>query len=78
MAPGTRIMSPKAAKILLGSWAIAQAVVDAAHGKHAHGATGAVDQFDVFGQDVFEAEAIDGMRVAAADLHDAIVAGGVG
>ena len=55
-----------------------EAVVDAAHGKHAHGAAGAVDQLDVFGEDVFEAEAIDGVGVAAADFHDAVVARGIG
>ena len=68
-------MSPKAAKIRFGSWAMAQAIIDSAHGQHANGAAGAMNQLNVLGQDVFQAEAIDRMRVAAADFHDAIVPG---
>ncbi len=45
-----------------------QTVVDAAHRQHADRASGAVNQFDIRGQNaVFEAEAIDGVGVAAAE-----------
>ena len=76
--PGTRIMSPKAAKMTLGSCAMDKAVVDAAHGQHAHRAAGAVDQLDILRENIFQAEAIDGMGVAAADFHDAVMTIGIG
>ena len=46
--PGTRIMSPKAAKITSGFCGDRESIVDAAHGKHADRAARPVDQFDVF------------------------------
>ena len=71
--PGTRIMSPNAVKITSGCCGDGQAIVDAAHGKHAHRAAGTVDQFDVGRQQILQAEAVDGVGVAAADFHDAVV-----
>ena len=50
-----------------------QAIVDASHGQHADRTAGPVDQFDIFRKNVFEAEAIDGVRVAAADFHEAVM-----
>ena len=47
-------------------------------GKHAYRAAGAVDQFDVRRQQILQAEAIDRVRVSAADFHDAVVAVGIG
>ena len=55
-----------------------EAVVDAAHRQHAYRAAGTVDQLDVVGQQIFEAEAIDGVRVAAADFHEAVMARRIG
>ena len=55
-----------------------QAVVDAAHGQHADRAAGTVDQFDVGRQQILQAEAVDGVGVAAAHLHEAVVPAGVG
>ena len=78
VVPGTRIMSPKAAKITSGSLRDGEAVVDASHGKDADRTAGAVNQFDIGGKDVFQAEAVDGVGVAAADFHDAVLARGVG
>ena len=72
-SPGTRIMSPNAVKITFGSLRHGEAVVDAAHGEHADRAARTVDQFDVVGEQVLQAEAVDGVGVAAADLHEAVV-----
>ena len=72
-APGTRIMSPKAAKITSGRSGQREAVVDPAHGQHADRAARAVDQLDVGGQHVLEAEAVDRVGVPAAHLHEAVV-----
>ena len=55
-----------------------EAVVDPAHRQDADRAARAVNQLDVRRQHVLQAEAIDGVGVAAADLHDAIVPAGVG
>src|SRR3984957_6579067 len=51
-----------------------KAIVDSSHGKHANWAAGAVDQLDVFREDIFQAEAIDRVGMSAADFHPAIVA----
>ena len=48
-------------------------VVDAAHGQHADRTAGAVDQLDVGRQQILQAEAIDGVSVAAAHFHEAVV-----
>ena len=72
--PGTRIMSPNAVKITSGSLGHGQAVVDAAHGQHAHRAAGTVHQLDVGRQQILQPEAIDGVRVAAAHFHEAVMA----
>jgi hypothetical protein len=50
------------------------AVVDAPHRQDAHRASWAVNELDLFGQHVFDAVAIDCMCMAAAHLHDFIVA----
>ena len=71
-------MSPKAAKITFGLLRDGKTVVDSSHGKHADRAAGAVDQFDVFRKDIFQAEAIDGVSMSAADFHHAVVALGTG
>ncbi len=76
--PGTRIMSPKAAKITFGLRGDRQTIVDPAHGKDADRASGAVNQFDIFGEQIFQAEAVDSVSVAAANLHDAIMTIGIG
>ena len=76
--PGTRIMSPKAAKITSGSLRHGQPVVDPAHRQHADRTARAVDQLDVRRQHVLEPEAVDRVRVAAAHLHDAVVARRIG
>jgi hypothetical protein len=55
-----------------------EAIVNSPHGKNADGAAGAVDQFDVFRKDIFQAEAVDGVGMSAADLHHAVVAFGAG
>ena len=73
--PGTRIMSPNAVKITSGTWP-SKAVVDAAHRQHAHRASRPMYQFDVRRQQIFQSETIDGMRVAAAHLHEAIMPSG--
>ena len=77
-APGTRIMSPNAVNMTSGCLARRQAVVDAPHRQHAHRAPGPMNQLDVRGQDVLEAESVDRVRVPAADLHQAIVPPRVG
>ena len=76
--PGTRIMSPKAVKITFGSCGDGEAVVDSAHGQHADRAAGTMNQFDVRRQQILQAEAIDGVGVAAAHFHEAVVALGIG
>ena len=50
-----------------------QPVVDAAHGQHAYRAARAVHQLDVRRQQILQAEAIDGVRVAAAHFHEPVV-----
>ena len=40
-------------------------------GKHANRAPGPVNQLDIGGQQIFQAEAVDGVRVAAAHFHEA-------
>ena len=55
-------------------------VVDAAHRDHAHRAARPVHQLDLLGQHVLDAVAVDGVRVAAAHLHEleVVVAGELG
>ena len=53
------------------------AVVDAAHRDHADRAAGAVDELDVGRQQVVDAVLVDRVRVAAADLHELVVAAGL-
>ena len=76
--PGTRIMSPNAVKMTSGCCAMRQPVVDAAHRQHADRAAGPMHQFDIRRKQILQAEAIDGVRVAAAHFHEAIVAFGIG
>jgi hypothetical protein len=54
-----------------------EAIVDAPHRQHADRTAGSVDQLDIGGENVLQAEAIDGVRVATAHLHDPIMAAGV-
>ena len=49
-------------------------VVDPAHRDHADRAARAVHELDVRGQQVVDAVLVDRVRVAAADLHDLVVA----
>src|SRR5215813_10147068 len=53
-----------------------QTVINSPHRQNANRATGTVNQFDVLGKDVFEAEAVNSVGVAAADFHEAVVPGG--
>ena len=71
--PGTRIMSPKQVKIDAVALGNREAVVDAPRRQHADRAAGAVNELDVFGQDVAQAVTVDRMGVAAADFHDAVM-----
>ena len=75
--PGTRIMSPKQVKITPGCARDRDAVVHAAHRDHADRAAGPVHEFDVRGQQVVDPVLVDRMRVAAADLHELVVAAGL-
>lgn len=54
-----------------------EAVVDSAHGENADWATRAVDEFNVGGKKIFQAETVDGVSMAAAHFHDAVVAIGI-
>ena len=71
-------MSPNAAKMTSRLFRDRQPVVDPAHRQHADRAARAVNQLDVRRQQVLQAEAIDGVRVAAAHFHEAIVASRIG
>ena len=71
-------MSPNAVKMTPSPCDHGQAIVDSAHGEHADGAARTVDQFDVGRKKVLESEAVDGVGVAAAHLHEAIVPAGIG
>ena len=55
-----------------------QTIVDAAHGKNANRAARPVNQFDVGREQILQAETINGVGVAAAHFHEAIVAIGIG
>ena len=70
-------MSPKHVKITPWHVGDRDAVVDAAHGDHADRAAGAVHELDVGRQQVVDAVLVDRVRVAAADLHDLVVAAGL-
>src|SRR4029077_3483697 len=52
------------------------AIINSSHGQHAHGTTRAVNQFDVGGEQISQAEAIDGVSVPAAYLHEAVMSAG--
>ena len=53
------------------------AVVDAAHRDHADRAAGPVHELDVRGQQIVDAVLVDRVRVAAADLHELVMAAGL-
>ncbi len=75
LPPGTRIRSPKQVRITSScASAIAAAVVDPPHRDHAHRAARAVHELDRLGQVVVHAVAVDRVGVAAAHLHDLVVA----
>ena len=78
LPPGTRIMSPKVVRITPGCLRDMGGVVDAAHRDHADRATRAMDQGDVRREIVLDSVLIDGMGVAAAHLHEPVVAVGSG
>ena len=50
-----------------------QRIVNAPHGKNANRTSGAVNQFDICRQNIFQTEAIDGVGVSAADFHKPVV-----
>src|SRR5271154_5781382 len=50
-----------------------QTIINTTHGKNANGATGTVNEFHIGRKQVFQTEAVDGMRMAAAYFHDAIM-----
>ena len=52
-------------------------VVHPAHRDHADRAARAVNQLDVLGEQVVEAVLVDGVGMAAADLHHLVVAAGL-
>ena len=68
--PGTRIRSPKHVKITPGSMRDGDAVVEASHRDHAHGASGSVHELDVARQQVLDAVLEDRVGVPTAHLHD--------
>ena len=53
-------------------------IVDSSHGKHTNWAAGPVNQLEFFGENILQTEAINGMRVAAANFHYPVVALGSG
>ena len=55
-----------------------ETVVDAPHREDADRAARTVNQLDVVGKQVLESEAIDGVGVAAAHFHQAVVTAGIG
>ena len=54
-----------------------QRVIDTANGKHADGTAGTVYEIHVLRHEILHAIAEDRMRMAAAELHDVVVAGGM-
>ena len=50
-----------------------KSVIDAAHRQNANRAARPVNQLNIFGKNVFQAEAIDRMGVAAANFHQAVM-----
>ena len=70
-------MSPKQVKITFGLARDRDAVVDPAHRDHADRTARPVDELDVRGQQVVDAVLVDRVRVAAADLHELVVAPGL-
>ena len=63
-------MSPNEQKITSGLAAISQRFVNQLDGRDADRAAGAVDERDLAGQQLVEAEFDDGMGLAAADFHE--------
>jgi hypothetical protein len=51
-----------------------KAVVHAAHRQYAYRAAGSVHELNIFRQDVAQTVTVNGVRVPAADLHDAVIA----
>ena len=72
--PGTRIMSPNEVMIVSGCRGQVDGVVHPPHRDDAHRAAGAVHQRDRLGQVVLEPVLVDGVRVAAAHLHELVLA----
>ena len=54
-----------------------QRVIDAANGQHADGTAGAMHEIHVLRHQILHAIAEDRMRMAAAELHDVVAAGGM-
>ena len=52
-------------------------VIDSAHGQYADGTTWTVNQLDIRRKNVFQAKAINGVRMAAAHFHEAVMPAGV-
>ena len=75
--PGTRIMSPKQVKMTPVALGDRHPVVDPAHRDHADRAARPVDQLDLIGQQVVDPVPVDRVGVAAADLHQLVVAAGL-
>jgi hypothetical protein len=55
-----------------------QSIIDSAHGQNANRAARPVNQFDVVGKYVLQPEAVNGVCVAAANLHEPVVPIGIG
>ena len=73
LPPGTRNISPKHANVTPGLVGDRDGIVNPAHGDHAYGATRAVDELHGLRKVVFEPVLVDGMRMAAAHLHELVV-----
>ena len=72
--PGMRSMSPKQVKITPGSWAIAMPSSTRPIGITQTGQPGPCTSSTFAGQQVVDAVLVDRVRVAAAHLHDLVVA----
>src|ERR671917_22218 len=69
---------PEAGEDDLGTLGDGYALVHPPHRQHAHRAARPVHQLDLIRQEVLYAVAVDGVGVAPADLHELVVAVGVG
>ena len=78
LPPGTRIMSPKLVKMTFGVSATAMASSMRPIGITHTGQPGPCTSSTLRGQHVLDAVAVDGVGVAAAHLHELVVALGVG